>query len=207
MASKQRTGKKPAKRKRKVSRNEDVAKALSHPIRVKILSILNEKAASPNELSELLNQGLSKVSYHVKVLKEYRFIELVRAEPRRGAIEHFYRAIERAVLPEEVWKLVPQGTRTGIYGDVLKDIFSDIRDAVEGGTFDARDDFHLSWTPSVLGTVGWEAVAAELGKVLERIIEIQGEAASRLASQREEGFSATFAIIGFESPRSPSKSR
>jgi hypothetical protein len=38
------------------------------------------------------------VAYHVKVLKDYDVIETTRIEPRRGAIEHFFRARPRKQL-------------------------------------------------------------------------------------------------------------
>lgn len=88
-------------------------KALSNRDRVQVLSVLCEKEASPNELSECLNTALGKVSYHVKVLKDFKLIELVRTEPRRGAVEHFYRAKQRAIFPEELWKNIPQSMRKG----------------------------------------------------------------------------------------------
>lgn len=55
---------------------------------MQILAILNERVASPNELSQQLDEGLSQVSYHVKVLVDCDCIELVRTKPRRGAVEH-----------------------------------------------------------------------------------------------------------------------
>jgi DNA-binding transcriptional ArsR family regulator len=66
--------------------------ALSKKARVQILAILAERVASPKELADELNEGLSQVSYHVSVLRECKLIELVGKEPRRGAVEHFYKA-------------------------------------------------------------------------------------------------------------------
>ncbi len=50
--------------------DQRLIKALAHPLRVEILAILNERVASPNELAKGLGEGLSQVSYHVKVLHE-----------------------------------------------------------------------------------------------------------------------------------------
>jgi predicted transcriptional regulator len=65
----------------------DMVKALSHELRVEILTILNERVASPNELAKELGEGLSQVSYHVKVLRDYGTITLVKTVPRRGAVD------------------------------------------------------------------------------------------------------------------------
>ena len=69
-----------------------MAKVMSSPKRLAILNVLHERTASPVQISRELEIGLSSVSAQIKVLKEYDCIELVKTEPRRGAIEHFYRA-------------------------------------------------------------------------------------------------------------------
>ena len=71
---------------------------MGHPVRNDALSILNERVASPNEISKELGQSVGHVSYHIKVLKECECIELVDTAPRRGAMEHYYRATSRAFL-------------------------------------------------------------------------------------------------------------
>src|ERR1044072_255427 len=75
--------------------DQQLVKSLAHPLRAQILAILNERVASPNELSKELGEGLSQVSYHVKVLRDYECIELVKTEPRRGAVDHYYRGMKR----------------------------------------------------------------------------------------------------------------
>ncbi|MDO8186235.1 helix-turn-helix domain-containing protein [Conexibacter sp. JD483] len=74
-----------------------VVKALSHPTRVRILELLQERElASPVELAGELEIPLGTVSYHVRRLEQLGFIELATRTQRRGAIEHHYRA--RAAL-------------------------------------------------------------------------------------------------------------
>lgn len=79
-----------AKKKEKRSDKEALFSALGHPLRVRILSALHERMASPNEISKEFEEGLSQVSYHFKVLKDCKCIKMVKTEPRRGAVEHFY---------------------------------------------------------------------------------------------------------------------
>ena len=82
-------GKGRAKSKRGV--NQDLVKSLAHELRAEILAILNERMASPNELAKELDEGLSQVSYHVKVLKDY---EVHHAGQNRAAARS-----GRALLP------------------------------------------------------------------------------------------------------------
>lgn len=76
-----------------------LAKAMSHPLRVRIINNMGEGISSPNRLSQELGEPLGNVAYHVKVLLECECIEPDRTEPRRGAVEHFYRAKGRLHFP------------------------------------------------------------------------------------------------------------
>ena len=65
-----------------------IAKALAHPLRARILQRLGERVASPGDLATELGAPLGVVSYHVRMLRDYDCVELVRTEPRRGALQH-----------------------------------------------------------------------------------------------------------------------
>jgi DNA-binding transcriptional ArsR family regulator len=68
-------------------------RALRHPLRRRILRRLADgENASPRELSAALDQSLSNVSYHVRVLVDCAAVTLVNARPARGSVEHFYRS-------------------------------------------------------------------------------------------------------------------
>lgn len=71
-----------------------LVKALGHVLRQHILLAAAQREVSPNELSQALGEGLSQVSYHVKVLREEcgGILRETRTAQRRGAVEHYYRA-------------------------------------------------------------------------------------------------------------------
>jgi DNA-binding transcriptional ArsR family regulator len=77
------------------------AKAVSHPLRSRILEMLAEEVSSPNELAGKLDERLPNVSYHVRTLLDLGCVELVRTAQRRGAIEHYYRAKVRVTISRE----------------------------------------------------------------------------------------------------------
>jgi DNA-binding transcriptional ArsR family regulator len=180
--------------------DQQLVKALAHPLRAQILAILNERVASPNALSQELGEGLSQVSYHVKVLRDYECIELVKTEPRRGAVEHYYRGMKRSFLNDVNWETLSPSAKEGISVAGVRMIMSEAIGALGAGTFDARDDSHLSCTPVVVDEKGWSELSAVLASSLEQILEIQAKSAGRLAEAKEEGIPATVAILGFESP-------
>lgn len=177
-----------------------VAKAFAHPLRVQILIILNEKVASPNMLANQLDQSLNLVAYHVRVLEKYDCIELVDTKQRRGATEHFYRATRRQFLTDSEWSRLPKTLRPGLSGAMLKSAFDDVEEALDKSTFDELDDRHLSRTPMVVDKQGWEDAAELLANTLDRLIEIQAEAASRLGESGEEGMHSKALILHFKSP-------
>ena len=53
-------------------------KALSHPLRVRILALLQERTASPRELAEWLDATLGTVSYHVRTLHDFATMHVYR---------------------------------------------------------------------------------------------------------------------------------
>jgi DNA-binding transcriptional ArsR family regulator len=186
------------KTKSKSGVDQRLVKALAHPLRVEILTILNERMASPNELSKELDEGLSQVSYHVKVLKDFECIEMVKTEPRRGAVEHYYRATARAFLTDKDWKKLPDSIKPGMSATFVRALIDEVVTALNAGTFDSRDDRHTSWTPGFVDEQGWEESVALAAETLERIIKIHAGSAKRLAKSGEDGIPVTMAILNFE---------
>jgi DNA-binding transcriptional ArsR family regulator len=200
-----------SKSKAKQGMNQGLVKALTHPLRVEILMILNERTASPNELSKELNEGLGQVSYHVKVLRDYNCIELVDTAPRRGAVEHYYRATSRAFLTDDDWRAMPESVKPGLSADLLQVIVDDAVAALEGGTFHRRDEHHQSWTPMLVDEQGWKDATDTLREALDRVLEIQAESAARLAKSSEQSIPISVTMLGYEvpptSPQAPLKKK
>ncbi len=190
------------KTKKKDGVEQIVAKAFAHPLRVQILIILNERVASPNLLSQELDQSLNLVAYHVRVLEKYDCIELVDTKQRRGATEHFYRATRRQFLTDSEWARMPENLRPGLAGAMLKSVFEDLEDASNSGTLDEVDDLHLSRTPMVVDKQGWADVSNLLRETLDRVLAIQAEASQRIAdgSDSERGILSKVHMLHFKSP-------
>lgn len=186
------------KKKKETGVDQRLVKALAHPLRVEILTILNERMASPNELSKELEEGLSQVSYHVKVLKDFECIEMVKTEPRRGAVEHYYRATERSFIPDSEWQSLPDSIKPGVTWSAFKMIIEDVVGAIKGGSFNARDDVHMSCTPGVVDEQGWNESVDLVNETLEQIMGIHAASAKRLAKSDEEGIPATAVLMNFE---------
>jgi DNA-binding transcriptional ArsR family regulator len=182
-----------------------LVKALAHELRVEILTILNERMASPNELAKELNEGLSQVSYHVKVLKDYECITLVKTEPRRGAVEHYYRATSRPFVSDRDWQQLPGSVRSSLSAELLELIQGDAIHALVEGTFDARADAHLTRNLALIDEKGWRDLMKGLGTTQDLISKVQTESAVRLQKSGDEGIQVSVAVLGFELPEQPSQ--
>jgi DNA-binding transcriptional ArsR family regulator len=180
----------------------NIVKALSHPLRMRILTRLNEGVASPNEMAKEFDESLPLVSYHVRILRELDCIELVRTTPRRGAIEHHYRALTRPFLDDDDWAQLPPSARKAVSNTVLTKALGDVRTAVAAGTFDDRADRHLSYTPLVLDEQGWRELGDRLNELLDWVIAEQGAAAGRLQDEQSGGgeVRARMTLMSYSSP-------
>jgi DNA-binding transcriptional ArsR family regulator len=209
-AAKKRAGTAKSKKAKDELVDSRLMKALTDPRRVKVLSILNERVASPRELADEFGETLSGVAYHFKVLRDFGLIELEKTTPRRGAVEHFYRATHRALVPDDAWKDLPASTKRGIAADIMENIIGDVSASLETGIFGKRDGVHISWTPLILDEEAWDAFSALTEDVLRQVFDLQAEATERLNAEGEEkdaAISVTLALIGFESARAATEGK
>lgn len=178
--------------------DQRLVKALSHPHRLHALKILNERTASPIQLAPIVGTTVGRIAYHVRELERLDCIELVETRPVRGATEHFYRATARAFFSAEEWAQLPATVRSSISGMMVTEMWDFIGDAMTAGTFDARDDRHLSWTPMVVDEEGWGELSGILDRALEEVLEVQAASAGRLAKDGGEGTRVGAAMTCFE---------
>ena len=199
MAKKRAGKRKPAERIEPSFTGDDstLLKALAHPVRARALTVLNQRVASPSELSAEQGEAVGYVAYHVRVLHELGLIELVETRQVRGATEHFYRGAVQPYLGDDFWGQLPEDARSGISVAGLDVLNQAIKEAFEAGTFDARTDRHLSNVTLELDEAGWREAVELVNSCLEGLMRIGAE-----CEARESGTTlrATFGLMGFESP-------
>lgn len=187
-------------KKEKLTLQMKLLKALAHPLRVAILDLMNTGEWSPNELKKALNEGLSQVSYHIKVLKDFEMIELTRTEPRRGAVEHFYKATMRTFVPSGVASDIPKVAQRIIGNGILENIECDVADSLKSGTFYDRDDWHVGWLPVDLDDQGCQDAEKLADKFIEDFLKLEAESANRRAKTKDNSdhiwISAVLLVFG-----------
>jgi DNA-binding transcriptional ArsR family regulator len=161
------------------SLDESLIKALAHPLRWRIVEAVVERGeASPVQLARLLDEPLATVSHHTRVLRDHGCIELTRTEPRRGAVEHYYRAVMPAFFDDEQWRQMPIMLRRGIAGQIFRRIVEEAAAAGALGAFDAPGA-HVDRMVLELDDAGWEELSALLTDVLKRAQAIQERSDAR----------------------------
>src|SRR4051794_40198256 len=171
-----------------------IAKALAHPLRARILQRLGERESSPGELATELGASLGVVSYHVRMLREYECVELVRTEPRRGALQHFYRAVARPNLDEGQWRTLPASLRGELSGESLSGLLDDLGAAADAGTLD-DPELVLARTPLELDERAFKKLNKLLARTHEQALAIAAESAGRAGAER---FATEVAVLHFK---------
>jgi DNA-binding transcriptional ArsR family regulator len=178
--------------------DQRIMKALSHPLRVRMLTLLNQKVSSPSELADELGEPLGNVSYHMRFLADLKMVKLVRTEPRRGAVEHYYQALEPPQVSGDDWAQLPASLRRTLSDGVLGQIAKDLSGAAKSGGFD-RENMHVSRHAMVLDQEGWDELSAVLADVQQRARAIQDKSAKRLKKSPDgAGIRTALALMQFE---------
>ena len=177
-------------------------KALSHPLRVRILAMLQERTASPSQLSEWLGATLGTTAYHVRALHKLGLIELADETRVRGAIEHHYRAGPRPMLSEEAWAKAPPIAKQAAIGSTLQVIDEYSQTSAAAGGFD-RQEAVLTRTAIEIDAKGWELLSKASMKFVEQVEKI--ERASKERQDRnphgEPVGNAAVVVMAFEAAR------
>lgn len=172
-------------------------KALAHPLRARILeSITDRGEASPVELARELDQPLATVSHHARVLRDLGCIELTRTEPRRGAVEHYYRSVLRPLLDDAQWEQLSLMERRGLAGQLVRRIFEAASAAGAAGGFDAAGA-HVARVPLALDERGWEELSKVVADLLSTAQTIQERSDARRRAEGDDARPSELAILHF----------
>lgn len=194
-------------------RADTICGALKHPLRVRILEILNDGPRSPSQFVEeglvppemfrTYTQALSLTSYHFRELEKEGCLEIVDSIPRRGAIEHVYKGKATVYFTDAEFDALTPRQRGELSRISSQGLVARMDSAIQAMTFDSRTDRHLTWTPMELDERGWSETMAALAACFGELEQIRHDARDRLAGSGEKAIPATVGILGFESPSPP----
>ncbi|HEX3736298.1 MAG TPA: winged helix-turn-helix domain-containing protein [Solirubrobacterales bacterium] len=177
-----------------------LAAIVAHPTRARAFTILTERTASPVEIAQEIGKDVGHVGYHVRKLQQLNLIELVDERPVRGAVEHFYRAIERPVVSEQEFAGLSVKERESFTRYIVQRLVADIAHSMDQHIFDARANHVITRTPMLVDEEGFQELSDLHTEVLERTMEIQAQSAERRTKSGEEGIPTVSSSMFFEIP-------
>jgi hypothetical protein len=134
----------------------------------------------------------------VRQLAGLGLIKLVKRTPRRGAIEHHYKAVGRPQITDDAWAGTPATVKDAVVGAALGDLGNAVTAAAAAGGF-SRPDAHLTRTKLAVDEKGWKDLDKELNATLARVQKISDDSAKRLAKAGDGEQAATVVMMLFGS--------
>ena len=74
-------------------------KVISDPLRISILTTLGTEKKNSRQLAKLLKINRTKIHYHLNILEENHFIEVVDTDSINGIIQKYYLPTAQAFVP------------------------------------------------------------------------------------------------------------
>lgn len=184
-----------------------LAAAMSHPTRVRVMSILTARNASPREMAAEMDEPLNNVTYHVNQLRDLGCIELARTTPVRGGrvVEHFYRPCRRAYFDAGAWDSLTEKERCGVIAAILKMVSQDIATAMAAGTFFENGDAHASRSVMHLDPDGWLEVIELNERTVQGLFEIEERVSERTVDGEGPTINAKLDILQYRMPPRPAE--
>jgi DNA-binding transcriptional ArsR family regulator len=186
---------------------------LSHPLRVRMLEIANERDFSAvgfvrggyaAGLLEHLDErdAISHVSYHLHRLEKRGCVELVDQTMRRGSIESLYRGTARAYFTNDEWRSFDKDRRRELTGIVLQGLMARAESAVLEDTFDSRLDRWLVWVQMDADEQSWGELSTLCQETMDKVeaLRVAGEERLGKADATIQTTPITWGMLSFESP-------
>jgi Helix-turn-helix domain len=160
---------------------DDLARALTNSLRVKILDVLTRKEASSRELAMQLDASDALIAYHVNLLEDLKFIQVVRTKSRGGSTERFFGARYPSSWNDPSWR----NTRCSRLGNIefgaLKTFTRRASATLKAGSFDESKNTILSWFTIAVDELGQMQVDEVISAAVEQLRAVHKQSHERAA--------------------------
>lgn len=178
-----------------------LVRVASDPVQLQTLTLLNEwSTAEAGEIARRLEISPSEASRHLEALCETGLAEVVGEEHESGTSGARYRPLKRVLWEDEEWAQFGLDEQDRLTRWIIEVIHSNASEAVDAGTFNARQSSHASRSIPMLDEQGWEELCRIHDVALEAILAVEAASAERLAERGEAGFQALSAMLCCELP-------
>jgi DNA-binding transcriptional ArsR family regulator len=191
--------KKPKRRKRSIE--QQVAFAIGHSLRVKILIVLNEGVYSAGEVADILDEPLNKVSNHMVELAEGGSIEVVRTRQRRNTTQRFYQATQVPHFTKEEVEDMTVYEAQVTAGIIIQTLFAETMASFEAEKMNNDPGVCLVWNRFNLDAQGRKEVAEEQDVMWDRLTELAEASEKRAEATGAKTTTYVTGSLGFERAR------
>lgn len=176
-----------------------IVNSIKDEIRIDLLRILIERAATPRELAEILGEDQDVVLDHIVALWAANCLEVAAEEEPNGEVaDRSYRITHPFFVDDRESHDLPRADLEEIAATVVQAIVAEAVGALRAGTFGSRVESHLSMKPMRLDETGWREFTALLMRTLKEAEAIDEGCKERLGQSGEEGVETIVALLGFE---------
>jgi hypothetical protein len=192
---------------RSAKEHASLAEAIRHPLRVRILEVVNEREMAPVDFVRAgygdfyfgHRPDVSHIAYHFRELADFGCLEPVAWRKARGSVATTYRGTARGELGEVAWTELPDDEKRAIARASAQGLFARVDGAFMADTF-LRPGHRFFWAAMQLDERGWEDIGDILDVALHSLGAVGEDVRERLGEAGETGFAATAAILLFGSP-------
>jgi DNA-binding transcriptional ArsR family regulator len=176
-----------------------LVKALAHPLRIRILGVLEQRSATPKELAELLDVQLENLSYHVRTLRDFGFIKLERRRMVKGAVEHRYGMVARPEITAAAWEQLPAMVREALDAASLDQIWDVVTRAAAQDKM-SRPESQMARLVARLDEQGMAEMSEVVSHTVDRLVEIEKQSAQRLRKHKSPEIPTVLIAMLFDAP-------
>lgn len=180
--------------------DEQLAKAIGHPVRALILAEGDDRVISPSQFAKRHDMDCSRVSYHFRVLEKYGCLEEVATVAVRGANQHFFKVKRGTLFDGKDWEQLPETVRNKWSGRTMTNLLNAIAEAMLEETFDERDDRALAWDKAILDEQGWENIVQIFRDAIHETLKEAKAARKRVEDSGADPILASWGFLFFKSP-------
>jgi hypothetical protein len=156
---------------------------------------------SPSGFAEEAGCSMGLASYHFRYLQKAGCIDITETIQRRGATEHVYLPVKRAMAWTREWEMLGSVVKQGLAATALSGAVEVIGEAVDSGSFESLPDSVLAWDVMQVDMKGWEKAHGILKRALEELIGVGEECRERVADLPDDKvFLLSYLLASFESP-------
>lgn len=180
-------------------------KAMSHPLRAEAFRLIRDQGPlSPREVARELEADLKDVSYHIRKLSEFDCVEEVSNRQVRGAVEHFYRATEQAMVDTEEWAELAEAEpqmAEALTDEIMQGVVDDYSSSRRAAVVGLDEEFWMVRHLPLLDPEGVREALEASEEYEAAMTEIAARSAKRRLEEDTEEVPTSASIVFFKMPK------